>query len=124
MDDTQRPAEELIERISENRDFDPSGFMPDIASQLSDLLAPVLMASLVLTAVLFILYVSSYLRRRKVDRAILDIQKVLREMNEREKARLSSPPTPPPSRITDRDNKIATESSEANAQEQLDTKDR
>src|SRR5690606_33897149 len=104
MDDTQRPAEELIERISENRDFDPSGFMPDIASQLSDLLAPVLMASLVLTAVLFILYVSSYLSRRKVDRAILDIQKVLREMNEREKSRLSSPPTPPPSRITDRDN--------------------
>lgn len=101
-------AEQLL---SDGQGIDTSSLMPDLTSQLTDLLAPVLMASAAVTIVFLALFISSTLRRRKVERAILDIQKTLHEMNERDKARLkpAAPPVPPQN---DSDKLIAAKPSE------------
>lgn len=75
--------------VQEIQGIDTSTLFPDITSQLTEMMAPFLFASFALTAVFAILYISSALRRRKVEKAILDMQKMLHEMNERDKERKS-----------------------------------
>ena len=68
--------------------------LPDVTASITDMLAPILWLSVVMTVVFVVLYVSSIVRRRKVENAVLNIQKTLHELNERDKAR--STPTSPP----------------------------
>lgn len=68
--------------------------LPDIDSLLSSILGPIMWVSIIITVAFIALYVASILRRRKVENAILDIQKVIHEMNERDKKRNTQPPMP------------------------------
>lgn len=61
--------------------------LPDTGSLLNGLLGPVFWISIALTVLMIALYVFSMMRKRKLERAILDMQKILNEMNERDKAR-------------------------------------
>ena len=92
-------------------EFDPTIFipdgsteasdqLPDINSIIGDILGPFMWVSTALTVLIVILYVYSMMRRRKLEKALLDIQKTLSEMNERDKAR--STPAPLPKRSDDR----------------------
>ena len=89
--DTERLQTQNIQDI---QGIDASTLFPDMTSQLTGMMAPFLIASLALSAVFAILYITSALRRRKVERAILDMKKILHEMNERDKDRYG-PPKPP-----------------------------
>jgi hypothetical protein len=62
-----------------------------LTSSITDMLGPVIWLSVALTIVFIVLYISAMIRRRKVENAVLDMQKILHEMNERDKAR-SQPP--------------------------------
>ncbi len=72
--------------------IDINGQLPDIMSSLTDAMAPFILLSFVITLAFVVLYVVSMIRRRKLENAILDMQKVLHEMNEREKARQAPRP--------------------------------
>lgn len=94
--------EESIESI------DISNQLSDVMSSLTETLAPYMLLSLVITLLFVVMYIVSQFRRRKLENAILDMQKVLHEMNEREKARLH--PMPVNEKIMNSDDKIiATE---------------
>ena len=70
--------------------------IPDLTSSMTDMMAPFLWLSVGITIVFIVLYVSSILRKRKVENAIFDIQKIVSEMNERDKARSTSQSLPTP----------------------------
>lgn len=59
----------------------------NISHTVSELMTFVTVASLIITLLIFIMWIANWLHRRKVQNAILDIQKTLHEMNERDKAR-------------------------------------
>lgn len=103
--------EQMLSQNDSPIDIDIGSQLPDIASNLAETYAPFLIASALLSVLLLVLYVSSALRRRKVDKAILDIQKVINEMNERDKAR-SMPAIPPSSPQSSEDKILATELTE------------
>lgn len=65
-----------------------------LGSSLSNLIEFATIASLVLTLVFIVFWITAALHRRKVQNAIIDIQKTLHEMNERDKLRQT--PTPQP----------------------------
>lgn len=67
-----------------------------ISHTVSELMAFVTIASLVITLLVFIMWIMNWLHRRKVQNAILDIQATLREMNERDKVRHSATTEQPP----------------------------
>lgn len=69
--------------------------LPDMMSSITTMLAPFMLLSFGLTVVFIALYIRSQFRRKKLENAILDMQKTLHEMNERDKAR-SAPVTPAP----------------------------
>lgn len=74
-----------------------------LTSSITDMLGPVIWLSVALTIVFIVLYISAMIRRRKVENAVLDMQKLLHEMNERDKARSQSPtPSLPPKTSDDR----------------------
>jgi len=66
----------------------------NLGSTVSGLITFVTIASLVITVVIMVMWVLSWMHRRKVQNAILDIQSVLHEMNER--AKTTQPQTIPP----------------------------
>ena len=78
----------------ENGSVDIGSQLPDITSSITSMLMPVIILSFVLTIIFVAVYISSILRRRKVENAILTMEKILHEMNERDKTR--SRPTPAP----------------------------
>lgn len=82
----------------ENGSIDIGTQLPDITSSITDMLMPIVLLSLAMTVIFVGLYISSIVRRRRVENAIFDIQKTLHEMNERDKARSTPKPivTPPP----------------------------
>ncbi len=61
--------------------------LSDITASFSEMLAPFILLSLAVTAGFMILSIISMVRRRKLENALLDMQKTLHEMNERDKAR-------------------------------------
>lgn len=69
----------------------------NLTSSMTDMLTPFIWLSVALTIVFIVLYISSMLRRRKLENAIFAIQKSIEEMNERDKKRPVPhvPPTPP-----------------------------
>lgn len=69
--------------------------LPNLSSSITDMLAPFLWLSVGLSIIFIALYISSILRRRKLEKAIFDIQKTVHEIDMRTKAR-SSPYTPSP----------------------------
>jgi len=83
------------EILSGDTTIDASSLMPDLTSSITDMLAPFIWLSVALTVVFIVFYAMSMLRRRKVENAILDLQKILHEMNERDKSRGSTPAVPP-----------------------------
>ena len=85
---------------------DVTTLLPDFTESLSDTLAPIIWLSVALTVVFVVLYVVSIVRRRKLEHALLDIQKTLNEMNERDKQR-TQPPTPASTPPPDRNRVIA-----------------
>jgi heme exporter protein D len=85
--DTQSP-------ITTPESLDISNQLSDITSSMTETLAPFIFLSMALTVIFVIMYIVSVFRRRKVENAVLDMQKILHEMNEREKARTKSQPTP------------------------------
>lgn len=72
-----------------------------LTSSITDMLGPVIWLSVALTIVFIVLYISAMIRRRKVENAVLDMQKLLHEMNERDKARMA-----PIHQVTAKDDKI------------------
>lgn len=68
--------------------------LPDLTGAVTDMLAPFMWLSVALTVLFVVFYVISMVRRRKLENALFDIQKNLRELNERDKAR-SQPASPP-----------------------------
>lgn len=80
--------------------------LPDLNSMMDNILGPFMWLSLALTIVFVVLYALSIKRRRKVENAILDIQKILHEMNEREK---QHSPSPAPQQNQDNERIIAAE---------------
>jgi hypothetical protein len=64
-----------------------------LTSSMNGLFTYAMIASLILTIVFVALWIASWLHRRKVENAIIDIRNTLHEMNEREKAQ-QSPPQP------------------------------
>lgn len=70
--------------------------LTDITASISDALGPIIWLSVAVTIIFVALYLSSIMRKRKVENAILDIQKTLHEMNERDKARSAPRPMPAP----------------------------
>lgn len=93
MDDPQSLKTTLTENLTDQ--------LPDITGSITDALAPFIMLSVVSVAVFIIIYITSMIRRWKVDKAILAMQKDIREMNERDKQREaartpSAPPVPTP----------------------------
>lgn len=72
----------------------------DVTS-LTDAAMPLLWLSAALTLLFIALYIRSSLKRRKLEKAILDIQKTVHEINERDKSR-SKPPVPLPRSDDDR----------------------
>ncbi|HEU0266456.1 MAG TPA: hypothetical protein VFQ70_02410 [Candidatus Saccharimonadaceae bacterium] len=81
---------------SELNSLSQSTSMPTltISHTVSELMMFVTIASLIITVLVFIMWLMNWLHRRKVQNAILDIQATLREMNERDKAR-AQPIVPP-----------------------------
>lgn len=76
---------------SENQALpDTSNLLPSVMSTL----APILLLSTILTVVLAVAYIFSVIRRYKVEKAILAMQKDIHELNERDRAR-SAPPEAP-----------------------------
>lgn len=73
--------------------------LPDISSSITDLVAPFMWFSVVLTVVFIGLYLYSMMRRRRLENALFDIQKNIAEMNARDKARTVTPPPSPQPRI-------------------------
>ena len=80
-------SEDALESI------DIGGQLTEVMGPLMDMLAPIMILSVVVTVLFVFMYILSMFRRRKVEKAILDIQKTLHEMNERDKARIK-PATP------------------------------
>lgn len=68
----------------------------NISHTVSELMTFVTIASLIITLLVFIMWIMNWLHRRKVQNAILDIRATLHELNERDKAR-AQPPTVEPS---------------------------
>ena len=87
--------------------IDTGNPLTSLTSSLSDALMPFIWLSVVLTIVFIVLYVSSMLRKRKVENAILDIQKTIHEMNERDKARSASTPRVQPQKLPEKEPIIA-----------------
>lgn len=56
-------------------------------SSLTDAMAPLMWLSFVLTIIFIGLYVRSIYKRRKLEKAIFDIQKTVHEINQRDKTR-------------------------------------
>jgi Ca2+/H+ antiporter len=77
-----------------NQFTSPNGNALDLTNSLTSALAPVITLSVVISIVFVILYIVSMVRRWKVQHAIFDIQKNIRELNERSKV-ADQPPTPP-----------------------------
>ena len=76
---------------SENQALpDTSTLLPSIMSTL----APILLLSTILTIVLAVAYIFSVIRRYKVEKAILAMQKDIHELNERDRARSAAPEAP------------------------------
>ena len=91
----------------ESFNFDPTSLLDSAnpSAAINEALAPLVtiftiftIVSIVLMIGIFVLWIMSMIRTRKVQNAVFDIQKTLHEMNEREKAgvdRLAQTPTPP-----------------------------
>lgn len=71
-------------------------------SSLTDAAMPLLWLSASLTLLFIALYIRSSLKRRKLEKAILDIQKTVHEINERDKAQSARPKPPLPRSDSDR----------------------
>ncbi len=79
--------------------------LPSLDSSFGGLIAPFMILSTLLTVIFVAAYIASIVRKRKVENAILAMQKELHEMNERAKLQTqttsasiekSSPATAPP----------------------------
>ena len=81
--------------------IDMNGQLSDVMSSLTDAMVPFILLSFVITLLFVVLYVVSMIRRRKLENAILDMQKVLHEMNEREKARSTPRPMSDPPKTSE-----------------------
>ena len=84
-------SEDALESI------DIGGQLTEVMGPLMDMLAPIMILSVVVTVLFVFMYILSMFRRRKLEKAILDMQKILHEMNERDKAR--SLPQQPQSKL-------------------------
>lgn len=67
--------------------LDVSNQLSDITTSLTDTFAPFILLSLVITGLFVMMHIISMFRRRKLENALFDMQRVLHEMNERDKAR-------------------------------------
>lgn len=67
--------------------LDISNQLTQVTSSLTDAFAPLIILSVVITGVFLLLHIISMFRRRKIENALLDMHKLLHEMNERDKAR-------------------------------------
>lgn len=72
---------------TQTQTIDINGQMSDMLSSLTETLAPMILLSLILSVLFIVMRIITMFRRRKVEKAIFDIQKTLHEMNERDKAR-------------------------------------
>jgi len=79
--------------------------LPNITSSITEILAPFILLSFVISIIFIVLYITAMIRRRKLENALFDIQKNLTEMNARDKAR--SEPINPPSPLHTSNEKIA-----------------
>lgn len=93
-----------VDQLLLRDDTEISEPLADVTS-LIEALAPLLLLSLALTITVIGLYIRSSLKRRKLEKAILDIQKTVHEMNERDKAR--NMPTSRPQIRSDKETIIA-----------------
>jgi hypothetical protein len=85
--------EQILEQAQSGQPMDISSLGIDadaMMQQLETILLWGVVASVVVAIPLFLLYILSLQRKRKMQKAILDIQKTLHEMNERDKARMGS----------------------------------
>lgn len=81
-----------LNQITSQNDSLPStnNLLPSAAS-ITNTLGPILLLSTILSVLLIIAYVFSVIRRYKVEKAILAMQKDIHEMNERQKSDTPSP---------------------------------
>lgn len=70
--------------------------MPDITSSITAALLPFILALSIPMVLFAIFYIVTAVRRWKVEKAIFDIQKNVREINERERNRAEGLPLKPP----------------------------
>jgi hypothetical protein len=84
-----------------------------LTSSIDGLFTYLMIASFILTVVIVALWIASWLHRRKVENAIIDIKNILNEMNEREKSR--SVPVVPPKSSPSNGRHIAVTESDASA---------
>lgn len=103
-------TEELLS--GENGTVSTGDQLPDLTSSVSDMLAPIMWLSVLFTVIFIALYISSMVRRRKLENALFDMQKTLHEMNERDKARMATPTPPSPKLRTGSETIAAAESSQ------------
>lgn len=71
---------------------DTTNLLPSVSS-LMDTLAPILLLSSILSIVLVVAYIFSVIRRYKVEKAILAMQKDIHEMNERQRSQNQAAPS-------------------------------
>lgn len=101
--------EQLIQQLQSGQQIDTSGLGIDTDAMMQQVETLLLWGTIASVAVLIpfiILYVLSAHRKSKAYKAVIDIQKTLHEMNERDKARdaaarpaISQPATPTPAPI-------------------------
>ena len=78
----------------------PTDQLNALTDQFIGIITLVTIVSIVLTVIVLTLWIIGWVQKMKMHRAILDIQRTLAEMNEREKARFQKPTlheTQPPS---------------------------
>lgn len=77
-----------------------------LVSPITDMLAPILWLSVAFSVLFIAFFILSIFRRRKLENALFDIQKILSEMNERDKTR-SLPAPPRTQNISEKETVIA-----------------
>lgn len=76
-----------MDDISQLLNSDPTGTTTsDIASQVTQILAWVIVPSVILTIIVIIFLVLYMLRKRKIENAIIEIRDILREMKSQQSA--------------------------------------
>lgn len=69
--------------------------LQSLPTSITNALAPILLLSTIISVLFLVAYIVSSIRRWKVQQAILDIQKEVKELNERDRNR-SMPPAQQP----------------------------